>query len=251
MPNPFFAPGEFDHSMSETHRPRLAAKVILLRSAKGKGFEAFLIRDPDHLSSLGFPGGAVTKDDCSSGMLHRCHGLSATVVRNIIGARFTPQEASSPWIAGIRTLFLEVGVLLATNEAGQDPMLGPERTVRLQNQRGALRARSLTFESLLEQERLWGDASKLLYFSCWQIALQSDLRFNTHFYLASLSPDESAFPALPQAVHGLWLSPDRAMFLCNRGELAVGFSTFASLRTLAEFNSAQSVFQEYGSGTRG
>lgn len=237
--------------MSETHRPGLAAKVILLRSAKGKGFEAFLIRDPDNLSSFGFPGGAVTKDDCSSGMLNRCHGLSATAVRNIVGAQFTPQEASSPWIAGIRTLFLEVGVLLATNEAGQDYMLGPERTVRLQDQRDALRARSLTFESLLEQERLWGDASKLVYFSCWQIALQSDLRFKTYFYLVSLPPDQCSFPELFQAVHGLWLSPDRAMFLCERGKLAVEFSTFASLRTLADFNSVQSVFQEYGSGVRG
>ena len=155
--------------MSEEQKLKRAAKVILLRPAEGAGFEVFLTRGGELFSSFDFPGDKVSKEDCSSRILERCRGLSPGVARTIVGARFTPREALGPWVAGIRTLFLAVGVLLAVNDAGEDAMLDPVRRVRLLCQRDPLRARSLTFESFLTEERLWGDASKLIYFSSWQV----------------------------------------------------------------------------------
>jgi hypothetical protein len=231
--------------MSEAQRPKLAAKVILLRTAEGRGFEVFLTRAGESISSFDFPGDTVSKEDCSSRMLRHCRSLSTGAVRDIIGARFTPGEASGPWVTGIRTLFVTLGVLLAVNDAGQDAMLDPVRRVRLLCQRDPLRTRSLTFESFLAKERLWGDASKLVYFSSWQITSAPGIKFDTPYYLTALSPAQKLFPVFPSV--GRWLRPDQAVLACDRGGLRVSFSTFASLRKLADFDSMQRVFREYGS----
>ena len=234
--------------MSARHTSILGARVILLRMTAAGGFEAFLTRDPDDNSSLGFPGGPVTKEDYSSGMLDRCWGLSPAAARRIVGAHFTPKEASGPWVAAIRSLFMEAGCLLAVNEAGQDPMRDPEWTVRLQNQRDALRTGTSSFASFLAQQGLWADASKLTYFSSWQTSPRGSKLCASHFYLAALVPGLGRLlSARPRAPRGLWLSPERAIFSCVQGELPMDFATFSSLRTVADFDSLQSLFREYGS----
>jgi hypothetical protein len=46
-------------------------------------------------------------------------------------------------------------------------------------------------------------------------------------------------------MHSLWLTPDRAIQLFERGELPLIFPTFASLRTLADFETMESLFDEF------
>jgi hypothetical protein len=46
-------------------------------------------------------------------------------------------------------------------------------------------------------------------------------------------------------MHSLWLTPDRAIQLFERGELPLIFPTFASLRTLADFETLESLFEEF------
>jgi len=48
-----------------------------------------------------------------------------------------------------------------------------------------------------------------------------------------------------EVAHSIWLSPDLAMQRYGRGELPIIFPTFASLRTLADFESVQSVMKEF------
>src|SRR4029453_3781764 len=101
--------------MSAQHKSRQAATVILLRPAESNGFEVFLTRRPDEMAFLGgmygFPGGALRKDDFSTGRLRLSHGLSPVDARKIVGAQFSPPEAPGLWIAGIRELFEEAGIL--------------------------------------------------------------------------------------------------------------------------------------------
>jgi hypothetical protein len=49
-----------------------------------------------------------------------------------------------------------------------------------------------------------------------------------------------------EVTHSVWLTPDRAMQLFTRGELPMIFPTFATLRTLADFNTLESVLGEFG-----
>jgi hypothetical protein len=106
--------------------------------------------------------------------------------------------------------------------------------------------RALSFRELLEAEKLLCDLSALSYFSCWQTPAHVSMRFETRFFVAALPPGQAALAASREIAHGVWLTPDRAMQLFGRGELPLIFPTFATLRTLADFETLESVLREYG-----
>jgi 8-oxo-dGTP pyrophosphatase MutT (NUDIX family) len=236
--------------MREVQKPRQAATVLLLRPVEPNGFEVFLTRRPDEMAFLGgmycFPGGAVRKDDCASAMLRLSHGLSPAGARRTIGAHFSPPEALGFWIAGIRELFEEVGILFAVDHSGKTWPAARERGHNLPDKHAALLKKTLTFRSLLEDEELLCDASRLVYFSHWQTPEQSSIRFDTRFFIAVLPDDQHPFPASPEVSRSLWLTPDRALELFAKDQLPLIFPTFASLRTLADFDSLEAVLKEYG-----
>ena len=63
-----------------------------------------------------FPGGTVHAADYSQKMLERCRGLSGAQAQNILAGHHEPDEALGHWVAVVRELFEEVGVLLCVNE---------------------------------------------------------------------------------------------------------------------------------------
>ena len=107
--------------------------MILLRRAERKGFEVFLTRRPDSMPFLSgmccYPGGTVRKDDCSAAMIGRCLGLTRERARTIVDAQFSPEQAIGIWVAGVRELFEEVGVLLAVDESGARLAMGSDWSV--------------------------------------------------------------------------------------------------------------------------
>jgi 8-oxo-dGTP pyrophosphatase MutT (NUDIX family) len=233
--------------MSERQQPRHAAMVVLIRPAESNGFEVLLTRRPDEMAFLGgmycFPGGALRKEDCSAAMLRRCYGLAADTARSIVGAHFTPQQALGFWAAGIRELFEEVGILLTVSEAGERGI----RTKRdLTEKHAGLVAEAVSFQYLLESESLLWDASRLVYFSRWQTPAKVSLRFDTRFFLALSPGDQSPVHTSSKVAHSMWLTPDHALELFGKDQLPLMFPTFASLRTLADFDSLESVSKEYG-----
>ena len=238
--------------MTESQKPKRAATVILLRAATTAGFEVFLIRRPEGMAFLGgmycFPGGTVRKEDYSGAVLQRCHGLTANQARKIAGAHFKPQEALGFWIAGIRELFEETGVLLAFNENRQRAAIDAHRNPSLADKHSALLTGSLGFQSFLESEELLCDLSTMAYFSSWQTPSHVSMRFDTRFFLAALPDDQSPLSTSPEVAHSLWLTPDRALELFAKNELPMIFPTFSSLRRLADFDSLESVFREFQIG---
>ena len=240
--------------MSETTNVRAAATVILLRPSAPTGFEVFLTRRPEGMRFLGgmycFPGGSVNKEDSSPRTLARCSGVSPQQARKIIGAQFRPQSALGFWIAAIRELFEEVGILLSVGDSGSPISIDGMRSHPLAEKHAALIARSLTFAALLESENLYCNASALAYFSHWQTPAQNSLRFDTRFFLAVLPPAQTPLPSSYEVIHSLWLTPDRAIQLFERGELPLIFPTFASLRTLADFETLGSLFKGFSHEAR-
>jgi 8-oxo-dGTP pyrophosphatase MutT (NUDIX family) len=232
-------------------KSRQAAAVILLRPAGSGAFEVFLTRRPDEMAFLGgmycFPGGAVRKDDCAPAMLRLCHGLSPADARRITGADLSPPEALGLWIAGVRELFEEAGVLLAVDHSGQAWTAARDRGHNLFDKHAAWLQETLSFRSLLETEKLLCDASRLVYFSQWQTPEQSSTCFDTRYFLAILPEDQTPLFSSPEVAYSLWLTPDRALELFANNELPILFPTFASLRTLADFGSLETVMREYGS----
>ncbi len=236
--------------MSGARIAKPAATVILLRQAEAKGFEVFLTRRPDGMPFLGgmycYPGGTVTKDDVTQRMIDRCIGLTPKQGQKILGAHYSPSEAIGFWIAGVREVFEEVGVLLAVEESGVK--LDSQRAARLADKHTALLNKSMNFRELLESEKLVCDLASLAHFSYWQTPSQVRLRFATRFFIAPLPEGQTPLATSYEVTHSVWLTPDRAMQLFSRGELPMIFPTFAALRTLADFDTLESVLREFGVG---
>jgi 8-oxo-dGTP pyrophosphatase MutT (NUDIX family) len=235
--------------MTKPNIPTLAAAVILLRRAKQNEFEVFLTRRPEGMPFLGgkycYPGGAVREEDFAAPMIDRCSGLTPTQAREILGAHLSPPRAFGVWVAAVRALFEEVGVLLAVEESGAPFRLDGERAGRLAKQHQAFLNQALSFRELLEAEKLLCDLSGLSHFSTWQTPAHVSTRFETRFFVAALPPGQAALAASREIAHGVWLTPDHAMHLFDRGELPLIFPTFAALRTLADFETLESVLREY------
>ena len=239
--------------MSERFKPRNAATVILLRPRADGEFEVFMTRRPWGMNFLGgmyvFPGGSVRKEDYCEAMRGRCYDLSPKEAQKILGSHLSPELSLGHWVAGIRELFEEAGVLLCVTEEGTLVDLGQvELRERLAGKRRSLIEKSIDFLAILKSERLLFNAVGLAYFSHWQTPEESAIRFDTRFYLALLPANQCPLSTSEEVTHSLWLTPDRAVKLCEEGALPVIMPTFSSLRTLADFDSLESLFAEYRSG---
>lgn len=221
--------------------------MVLLRPGEPTGFEVFLTRRPDGMPFLGgmycFPGGAVSKEDSTPRMIERCRGRTAEQARKIAGAQFSPRQALGFWVAAVRELFEEVGVLLAVDGSGK--RVDERNAGRLAAKHRALLDKSLTFVSLLESEKLYCDFTALAYLSHWQTPAQTPLRFDTRFFVAALPQDQRPLATSAEVTHSVWLTPELAMQRYARGELPMIFPTFTSLRTLADFESVEAVMKEF------
>jgi len=97
--------------------PHKAATVILVREKTSKGFEVFLVRRHDDSAFMGgnyvYPGGKVDPADQSTDVLSFCRGLSPERACEILGHLPSSEESIGYWVAGIRELFEEAGILLA------------------------------------------------------------------------------------------------------------------------------------------
>ena len=235
--------------MTEPREPKQAATVILLRRAEPKGFEVFLTRRPQGMPFLGgmycYPGGTVRNEDISARMIGRCCGLTLKQAQKILGARFTPQQAIGFWVAAVREVFEEVGVLVAVDEAGSPLRMDSHRAARLIEKHAALVNKSIGFLDLLEDEKLLCDLASLGSFSYWQTPAQVSMRFDTRFFIAALPEGQTPLATSYEVAHSVWLTPDRAIKLFNRDQLPMIFPTFASLRTLADFDTLESVLREF------
>jgi 8-oxo-dGTP pyrophosphatase MutT (NUDIX family) len=230
-------------------KPRLAATVVLLRPAEPRGFEVLLTRRPDGMAFLAgaycFPGGTLRKEDFSEAMLRRARGITPDQAQKIIGAEVSPRRALGLWIAAIRELHEEAGILFAVNGAGESILTRDGLISRPAEKQPCLLGNTVNFLTLLESEGLFCDLAALAHFSRWQTPAQAALRFDTHFFLASVPRDHP--PVLPssEVAHSMWITPDEALRMFNKDELPMILPTFASLRTLADYDSLASVLKEY------
>jgi 8-oxo-dGTP pyrophosphatase MutT (NUDIX family) len=172
-------------------QPRYASTVVLVRANDHDGFEVLLTRRPPEMRFLGgfyvFPGGTVHRNDYSPEMLARCRGLSGAQAQQILGSRHAPDEALGHWVAVMRELFEEVGILLCVTDTGDEIDLSDrEWTQRIEVKRRSVVNKQLDFGSFLESENLFCDLSRVAYFDHWVTPDIYSMRFDTRFYVATL-----------------------------------------------------------------
>lgn len=95
--------------------PQNASTVILLRDMEPHGFEVFLLRQHEKSSFMGgnfvYPGGRVDRGDASLEIGSLSKGMTFDEAQIILGGKLSPEESIAHWIAGIRELFEEAGIL--------------------------------------------------------------------------------------------------------------------------------------------
>src|SRR5262249_54183351 len=158
--------------------------------------------------------------------------------RDILGAYLKPEVALGHWIAAIRELFEEVGVLFSTGAAR-------DKKDALEEHRRRIVRRESSFAAMLEDENLHCEADRLRYFSHWRTPEEFPMRFDTRFFIAALPPDQTPLERSEEVAESLWIAPERALKLAADKKLSVIFPTYSSLRTLADFETVEAVFKEY------
>jgi 8-oxo-dGTP pyrophosphatase MutT (NUDIX family) len=222
--------------------PRYASTIVLVRPDERGSFEILLTRRPPKMRFLGgvyvFPGGAVHESDYSSKVLQRCRGLSGTEARKLLGGHYDEALALGHWVAGIRELFEEVGILLVTTDSGGDIDVGVGATkARFEKGRRALLGEELDFGGFLESEGLYCDLSKAVYFYHRITPEFYPIRFDTRFYLARLPVNQTLVLHSEEVSDALWLTPSEALTRASRRDFPLLPPTTTVLEDLSKVGS--------------
>jgi 8-oxo-dGTP pyrophosphatase MutT (NUDIX family) len=222
-------------------RPRYASTVVLTRAADAGGFEILLTRRPEAMRFLGgyyvFPGGTVHRDDYSPSVLRRCRGLSGAQAQEILGGKHEPEEALGHWVAVIRELFEEVGVLLCVDETGASVNFSEQSDgERFEQRRRAIVRKQLQFGAFIEREDLYCDLSRAVYFDHWVTPEIYSMRFDTRFYIAELPAHQTALERSEEVTHSLWIGPQQALDRMHRRDFPILPPTTTVLSELARLS---------------
>ena len=223
-------------------RVRYAATVVLCRPDPNGAFDVLLTRRPEHMRFLGgfyvFPGGSVHKEDSNPRVLQRCRGLMPDDAQKILGGIYDAELSLGHWIAAIRELFEEVGILLCVTESGAEVDSRDNATRRrLEQKRRQLVEGNLDFATVLESEGLFCDLSRPVYFYHRVTPEIYPIRFDTRFYLASLPAHQNPLTRSEEVTDATWIKPEQALARAHRRDFPLLPPTTTVLEDLAQFAS--------------
>jgi 8-oxo-dGTP pyrophosphatase MutT (NUDIX family) len=193
-----------------------------------------------------FPGGTVHQDDYSTRMLARCRGLGGDNARKILGGVHEPDIALGHWVAVIRELFEEVGILLCVTGSGGDMQITDGAAAkRIELERQQIVNKHLNFASFLESEDLFCDLSRVIYFDHWVTPDIYSMRFDTRFYIAALPSHQTALERSEEVTDSLWIRPENALARINRHDFPILPPTTTVLQNFARLGSWKTLQNEY------
>ena len=228
--------------------PHKAATVILVREKTSKGFEVFLVRRHDDSAFMGgnyvYPGGKVDPADQSTDVLSFCRGLSPERACEILGHLPSSEESIAYWVAGLRELFEEAGILLAYDFEGK--MLSYVNGIgqeKLLHYRESLHRKDLSLSHLAQQEKIFLALDQLNYYAHWITPEARSIRFDTRFFVALHPSGQEASHDQRETTHGLWITPHRALEENLKGEVILSPPTLKTLEDLSRFSSIDTVLR--------
>ncbi len=227
--------------------PRNAATVILLRDRKLEGFETFLLKRHEKSSFMGgnfvYPGGRVDRDDGSLETCSFSKGVTLGEAQKILGGTISQEESLAHWIAGIRELFEEAGVLLAYDQEGnlfQIKNRGEQE--KFLHYRQSLQKGGLTVCEIAQKENLFFALDQLHYYAHWITPEARSERFDTRFFLARYPSGQEASHDQKETTAGAWITPQKALEENLKEEVALSPPTLKTLEDLSRFKTIEEIF---------
>lgn len=228
--------------MDEILIPRPAATVLPLRDGPN-GFEVLMLRRNLRSDFVGgayvFPGGGV--DAADSGPLAESLALGASDAE--ASARLGLEGGGlAYYVACLRELFEEAGLLVVCDANGVAQAMSDERTVeRMARQRRAVNEKTLRFLDMMRDEQLLLDLRELEYVAHWVTPVGPPRRFDTRFFVALAPGGQVATHDAGETVADTWIRPVDALAARVRGEFEMILPTIRNLEAISHFDTAKDV----------
>lgn len=227
--------------------PKKATTVILLRECAPEGFEVFLLKRHEKSSFMGgnfvYPGGKVDREDGSLELCSYSRGITFEDAHPIFGRTLSPEESFAYWIAGIRELFEESGILLAYDHDGNPfEYKNEEDRRRFIDYRDQLQKGKMTICQIAKESNILLALDQLYYYAHWITPEARSERFDTRFFLARHPEGQEASYDQKETIEGIWLSPQRALEENLNRKIALSPPTLKTLEDLSWFKSIEEVF---------
>lgn len=208
-----------------------AATVVVLRD-RPRGLEVFLVRRHHAIAFMAgahvFPGGRVDSADADADPAW-CDQPPA---------RVTAPDPSY-FVAGLRELFEEAGVLLARSPAGSFVSLAnPDDRARFARYREEVHEGTRAFRDAIAAERLRLALDAVVPFARWVTPPAELRRFDTWFFMARVPDGQEAAHDATESTESVWLEPAEALSQAQRGLIMLPPPTWVTLRELEPFTSA-------------
>jgi len=215
-----------------------ASTVVLLRDESP--FEVFLVRRNDSIAFLGgahvFPGGRVDPADHSRDLISGDRPQADPYIAITARMPDVPAEAAiAHYVAAVRELFEEAGVLLAQP-------LTVASVARLTAARRELLAGRITFADIIRREHLHLELEELAYFAHWVTPEIEIRRFDTRFFIARAPTGQTPIHDEGETTHSEWVAPAAAIERSRAGVISLPPPTWTTLQMLAKFDSIETVF---------
>lgn len=229
--------------------PEPASTVIPVRETDGGGIQVYMTQRSLKLRFLGgyyvFPGGMVDPQDSDPEALSRCEGLTPNDAKRLLNCDFAPQNCLAHWVAGIRELFEEAGVLLALNRGDEFPDFNNRRVrKRFDKYRILIQNGDIQMNHMMKRARLRYAVGHLIYFSHWITPPGPPKRFDTRFFVAPVPPSQRPRHHAEEVKEGIWLKPGEALERAGIGKWRMIPPTIISLQTIARHETLADLLRE-------
>jgi glyoxylase-like metal-dependent hydrolase (beta-lactamase superfamily II)/8-oxo-dGTP pyrophosphatase MutT (NUDIX family) len=225
-----------------------AATVVLLRPGP-HGLEALLTHRPATMAFAPdvhvFPGGRVDDADADAALVARST-VTPVEAAAALGGDLEPVAALAAFVAAIRELFEEAGVLLA--DVGST--VG-DVTARIAAARSALLAGTTTIAGVATELDLRLRTDLLVPLSRWVTPATMPRRFDARFFAAALPDGAAATFEGDEVVAHTWLRPADALDAMADGRLAMWLPTSTTLQSLEHATSIDEIDRRLRPGPLG
>jgi 8-oxo-dGTP pyrophosphatase MutT (NUDIX family) len=232
---------------------RPAASVLLVRPGGAAALEVFLIRRARDMRFLGgyyaFPGGKVDLGDRTAEALARTAGLAPDVAARLIAEPADAVPALAYWVAAVREVFEETGVLLARPAGGGSRAAGaPAPAARLEHHRRAVVRGDRSFTAVLGEEGWVADLAPLRYLATFVTPPASPIRFAARFFLCPVPAGQAPRLIAEEASEGFWVDPAEAHRRFRRGDWPMAEPAEYGTQYLAQFDSDDALWRAHADG---
>ncbi len=216
---------------------RPAATVMLLR-AGASGPEVFMLQRTHNAAfargQFVFPGGRVDDADHGADFEPICDGHDDGSASALLGL----ESGGLAWlVATIRECFEEAGVLLARHADGDVVRFDdPDVADRFEAHRHAVHENDRSLVEVCVAEDLLLLTDRLHYVAHWLTPVGERRRFDTRFLVAEAPASQEPLHDDLETIASLWVRPEDALAMCERGEIGMFPPTIACLRFLAGFD---------------